>query len=40
MTRVYVNGKPVTKDEISNIEIQKDSVKRIFAEQLKKKDFA
>lgn len=36
MTKVYVNGKPVTKEDIQKIEIQKDSVKRILAEKLKK----
>lgn len=40
MTTVYVNGKLVTKDDIKNIEIQNENAKRIFAEQLKKKDCA
>lgn len=36
MTKVYVNGKPVKKKDIPKIEIQKESVKRILAEKLKK----
>lgn len=40
MTTVYVNGKPVTKEDVKNIEIQNETIKRIFAEQLKKKDCA
>lgn len=38
MTTVYVNGKRVTKEEIRKIEIQKESVKRILAEKLTKKN--
>lgn len=37
MTIIYVNGNRVTKEEISKIEIQKESVKRILAEKLTKK---
>lgn len=33
---VYVNGKLVTKEEISKIEIQIESVRRMFAEKIKK----
>lgn len=31
---VYINGKRVTDDEISNYEITNENVKRIFAEAL------
>lgn len=36
MTTVYVNGKRVTKEEIEKIEIQNETVKRMFAEKLLK----
>lgn len=36
MTTIYVNGKRVTKEEIKNIEIQSEAVKRILAEKLTK----
>ncbi len=31
---IYVNGKRVTKEELKNIEIKSETVKRIFAEKL------
>lgn len=37
MTRVYIGGKRVTKEELSNYEIQSEKVKRILAEKLKEK---
>ena len=36
MTTIYVNGKRVTKEEIKNVEIQKENVKRIFSDKLTK----
>lgn len=36
MTTVYVNGKRVTKEEITKIEIRSESVKRMLAEKLSK----
>ena len=33
----YVNGKRVTKEEISRVEIQKESAKRVFLEVLAKR---
>lgn len=38
MTTYYVNGKRVTKEEIAKIKIQNESVKRIFAEKLTRKN--
>lgn len=34
---VYVNGKRVTKEELSKIEIHNDNIKRIFSEHLGRK---
>lgn len=31
---IYVNGKRVTKEELSNIEIHNETVKKILAEKL------
>lgn len=36
MTTIYVNGKRITKDELSNYEIQIDKVKKILKEKLTK----
>lgn len=36
MVKIYVDGKQVTKEELKNIEIKKESVKRILSERLKK----
>lgn len=38
MTTVYVDGKRVTKEEIAKIEIQIESVKKMLAEKLTKKE--
>lgn len=35
MTTIYVNGKLVTKEEIGNIEIHSETIKRIFLEKMK-----
>lgn len=37
MITIYVNGKRVTKDELKNIEIQSENVKRILSEKLTKR---
>lgn len=37
MTTIYVNGKRVTKEELKNIEIKSENVKRILSEKLTKK---
>lgn len=34
MTRVYVDGKRVDRDDLKNIEITKDSFKRVFQNNL------
>ena len=36
MVRIYVNGKQVTKEELSNYEIHNKAVKRILSEKLTK----
>lgn len=36
MTKVYVNGKRITKEELAKIEIRNEAVKRMFAEKLSK----
>jgi hypothetical protein len=36
VTVIYINGKPVSKNEIGNYEINIESVKRILAEKLTK----
>lgn len=36
MTTIYINGKRVTKEEISKIEIRNETVKQMFAEKLSK----
>lgn len=37
MTRCYVNGKRVTKEELSKIEIRDDVINRILLEKFRKK---
>lgn len=37
MTRVYIGGKRVTKEELENYEIRSEKVKRILAEKIKEK---
>ena len=37
MTTIYVNGKCVTKEELSKIEIKSEKVKQIFREALRRK---
>lgn len=37
-TVIYVNGKRVTKEELSKIEMQNEDAKRIFAEHLRGKN--
>jgi hypothetical protein len=36
MVRIFVNGKQVTKEELSNYEIHNKAVKRILSEKLTK----
>lgn len=36
MTKIYVNGRCVTKEELSRIEIQSKEIKRILSEKLTK----
>lgn len=36
MVRIYINGKRITKDELSNIEIQLELLNRILSEKMKK----
>lgn len=36
MVRIFVNGKQVTKEELSKIEIQNKEINKIFAEKLQK----
>jgi hypothetical protein len=38
VTKIYINGKQVTKEEIKNHEIKLESVKRIFVGKLTKKE--
>lgn len=35
---IYVNGKRVTKEELKNIEIRNEAVKRMLAEKLAKSE--
>ncbi len=37
MVTIYLNGKHITKEEIKNIEIHSEVVKRILSEKLTKK---
>lgn len=37
MVTIYINGKRITKEEIKNIEIHSETVRKIFAEKLTKK---
>lgn len=38
MTRIYVDGKRVSKEELSRIEITNENAKRIFREALKTRE--
>lgn len=38
MVKIYLNGKRITKDEIKNIEIHSEVIKRILSEKLTKSD--
>lgn len=38
MTTIYVNGKRVTKEDLKNIEINSENVKRILSEKLTKNE--
>ncbi len=37
MVTIYLNGKRITKEEIKNIEIHSETVKRILSEKLTEK---
>lgn len=37
MVTIYLNGKRITKEEIKNIEIHSEAVKRILSEKLTKR---
>lgn len=34
MTRVFIDGKQIPKDELSNIEIHSEKIKRLFSKYL------
>lgn len=35
MTRVFIDGKQIPKDELSNIEIHSEEIKRLFSKYLR-----
>lgn len=37
MTKVYVNGEQVAKEELKDIELLQEKIKKIFSDKLKKK---